>query len=710
MSDAETKIINFRPPRRFNVGSWRRSAILFVFGFALLLVSVLALNWQHVPGSSPVIAGTSAQETIRAPKRVTYVSQSRTRVLRDQAAAQLSPVIDYDSNILRQLRGRAADQLRSISAIRADGATPYEQRRQQVVRLEPGLSPASVDASLQLSDDEWLAVNAETLLLLDDNLRERIQADELGQKRAALLTRLSPGLTPAQQALVSDLVTLYVRPNVLVNTAETERARRDARDRVQPVQVTVERGDTVVRQGDVITAEEVEKLEALGLGSRAINWQSAAGLTLYAATLIVLLCVYLYGFHADLLERPRSLLLIGLLLGGFLVAMKLIVPGRPWAAYAFPVAGATILISNLLSTRLAVALSVYFGLMAAPIVGYSFEMVCLIMVEGIVGAIAARRIERLNAFFIAGLLVTLANLAIVLSFRLINMDYDLSGTANLVVSAVANGLLTAILTMGTFSLAGPLFGLTTMLQLLELAHPSQPLLRRLLTEAPGTYHHSIIVGNLAERAAEQIGVDSLIVRVGAYYHDVGKLYRPYYFVENQLDEENVHDRLTPEASARALIDHVTKGLELGKQYGLPPAVLRFIPEHHGTRLAGFFYRKAVKEAGTEPVDESRYRYPGPRPRSKETALVMLADTVEASVRAASNRSTKSLEELVERAINERILEGELDESNLTLKDLEIIKRSFVRQLRGVYHPRIEYPEPQELEPAQPFVQNAAEPS
>lgn len=710
MSDAETKIINFRPPRRILAASWRRSGTLVVFGLGLLLVAIVALNWQLVPGNTPVVTGTSAPETVRAPRRVTFISQSRTRVLRDQAAAQVAQVSDYDSNILRQLRGRAADQLRSISAIRADGAAPYEQRRQQIVRLEPGLSPASVDAALQLTDDEWLAVNGETLRILDENVRERIRAEELEPRRSFLLGQVSPNLSPAQQALVSDLVSLYVRPNVLVNTAETDRARREARERVQPVQVTVERGDTVVRQGDVLTAEEVEKLEALGLGSRAINWQSAAGLSLYCATLILLLCVYIYGFHAELLERPRSLLLIGLLMGGFLVAMKLIVPGRPWAAYGFPVAAATVLISNLLSTRLAVVLAAFFGMLAAPILGFSYEMVCLVTVEGIVGAIAARRIERLNAFFLCGLLVTLANLAVVLSFRLINMDYDVSGMVNLLISALANGLLTAILTMGTFSLAGPLFGLTTMLQLLELAHPSQPLLRRLLTEAPGTYHHSIIVGNLAERAAEQIGVDSLLVRVGAYFHDVGKLHRPYYFVENQLDGDNVHDRLTPEASARALIDHVTMGTVLGRQYGLPAGVLRFIPEHHGTRLAGFFYRKAVKEAGSEPVDESRYRYPGPRPRSKETALVMLADTVEASVRAASNRSTRSLEELVERAINERILEGELDESNLTLKDLEIIKRSFIRQLRGVYHPRIEYPEPQELEPAQPFVQNAAEPS
>jgi hypothetical protein len=334
-------------------------------------------------------------------------------------------------------------------------------------------------------------------------------------------------------------------------------------------------------------------------------------------------------------------------------------------------------------------------------------MVCLFIVLGITGALAARRIERLNAFFLAGFQVALAGLAITLAFRLINLDYDWRGTANLGVWAVANGLLSAILTMGTFSLVGPLFGLTTMLQLLELAHPSQPLLRRLLTEAPGTYHHSIIVGNLAERAAEQIGVDSLLVRVGAYYHDVGKLHRPYYFAENQFEGDNIHDRLRPEASAAALIDHVVYGLELGRQYGLPRSVKDFIAQHHGTGLASFFYRQAVKQAGAETVDESKFRYPGPRPQSKATALVMLADVVEASVRAASNRSTQSLELLVERAVNERVLEGQLDECDLTLKDLEIIKRSFTRQLQGVYHPRIDYPKPDELEPVATHV---AEPS
>ncbi|MGH2369151.1 MAG: HD family phosphohydrolase, partial [Chloroflexota bacterium] len=684
--------------------------LLLAFAAGVLASSVLVLNWQLIPGRAPLSAGDSAPETLKAHRRVTFTSQIRTRAARDQAAAQVANVYDYDSNLLRQLRGRAADLLRSISAIRADTSTPIEQRRQQIVRLEPGLSPASVDAALDLTDAEWLAVNAEALRILDENVRERIRAEDLADRRATALAQISPSLSPPQQAIVADVVTLYTRPNMLVNPGETEQDRREARERVQPVLVTVERGDTIVRQGDVITAEDLEKIEALGLGNRAIEWQSAAGVGLYAAVLVALLGVYIYTFHIELLDRPRSLLLIGLLLVGMLVAMKLVIPGRPWAAYAFPVAVATMLVSNLLSTPLAVVLAGFLGLISAPLFGYSFEMVALVIVEGVVGALAARRIERLNAFFLAGFQVTLANLAVVLSFRLVNQDYDLPGMANLGVSAIANGMLTSVLTMGTFSVVGTLFGLTTMLQLLELAHPSQPLLRRLLTEAPGTYHHSILVGNLAERAAEQIGVDSLLVRVGAYYHDIGKLPRPYYFAENQFDGDNIHDRLPPEVSAQALIDHVVSGVEMAKQYGLPQAVKRFIAEHHGTRLASFFYRKAVKTGEADTIDESKFRYPGPRPQSKETALVMLADTVEASVRAASNRSTKSLEELVERAVNERVLEGELDDCNLTLKELEIVKRSFTRQLQGIYHPRIEYPEPHELEPAQPFVQNVAEPS
>jgi putative nucleotidyltransferase with HDIG domain len=711
---AETKIINFRPPRRLVAASWQPAAMLALFSVAVFLSSVVALNWELVPGRQPLKAGDAAPDTIKAPRRATYVSQSRTRAARDTAAAQVPNAYDYDSNLLRQLRGRAADTLRSLSAVRADTTVADDLRRQQIVRLEPGLSSASVNAVLEMSEAEWLAVNAEALRILDANVRERITAEELGQRRAAAIAQIVGGLTAAQQAVVADVVSLYTRPNVLVNPAETDRARQQTRERVPPVQVTVERGDVVVRQGDVITAEDLEKLEALGLGTRAFSLQNAAGVMVFCALVVALLAVYVYTFHLhDLVVRPRSLLLVGLLMVGSLLVMKLVVPGRPWVAYAFPSAIASMLISNLLSTRLALIIGLFIALLSAPVFGYSFEMACLVVLQCFVGALATRRIERLNAFFLAGFQVALANVAVVLTFRLINQDYDWVAMANLGLAGLVNGLLAAILTMGTFSVVGSLFGLTTMLQLLELAHPSQPLLRRLLTEAPGTYHHSIIVGNLAERAAEQIGIDSLLVRVGAYYHDIGKLHPPFYYAENQFDGDNIHDRLRPEASAAALIDHVTYGQELARQYGLPPAVKAFVSEHHGTRLASFFYRKAVKlatGAGSDHVDEASFRYPGPRPLTKGTALVMLADTVEASVRAASNRTTQSLEQLVEKAVNERLLEGELDECDLTLKDLETIKRSFTKQLQGVYHPRIEYPEPAELEAAPVQLLGAAEPS
>ena len=709
-NEGETKIINFRPPRRLVSASWRRMALLVLFSLGVFLASVVALNWQLIPGRPPLTAGDTATESVRAARRATYVSQSRTRAARDAAAAQVTNAYDFDSNLLRQLRGRAADLLRSVSAIRSDAFLSDEARRQQIVRLEPGLSPGSVIAALELSDAGWLTVNAESLRILDEQVRDRVRAEDLAEKRSQAIAQINPGLSPAQQSLVADVVSLYTRPNVLVNPAETERARKEARDKVTQVQVTVERGDVVLRQGDVITAEDVEKLEALGLGTRAFDLQTAAGVVVFASLVVVLLGVYIHTFHLDLLTRPRSLLLVGLLLAGMLVTLKLVVPGRPWLAYAFPVAITSMLISNLISTRLAVVIGVFLALLSSPVFAYSFEMACLVLIQSFVGALAARRIERLNAFFLAGFQVALANLAVVLTFRLINQDYDWVGMANLGLASMVNGLLAAILTMGTFSIVGSLFGLTTMLQLLELAHPSQPLLRRLLTEAPGTYHHSIIVGNLAERAAEQIGIDSLLVRVGAYYHDVGKLHRPYYFAENQFDGDNIHDRLRPEASAVALVDHVTHGLELARQFGLPPSVQGFISQHHGTRLASFFYRKAVKLAGTDSVDEATFRYPGPRPQTKGTALVMLADTVEASVRAASNRSTQSLEQLVERAVNERLLEGELDDCDLTLRDLETIKRSFTKQLQGIYHPRIEYPEPGELEGGQVMQLTAAEPS
>jgi putative nucleotidyltransferase with HDIG domain len=257
-----------------------------------------------------------------------------------------------------------------------------------------------------------------------------------------------------------------------------------------------------------------------------------------------------------------------------------------------------------------------------------------------------------------------------------------------------NGILSSLLAVGSFTLVGRLFGILTTVQLMELANPTQPLLRRLLTETPGTYHHSMMVANLAERAAEAVGADVLLVRVGAYYHDIGKLERPWAFIENQAQQgiENIHDSLPPIESARLIGSHVPDGIKLAEKYGLPARVRDVIPQHHGSRPISFFYQQAAEQT-SEPVDPKPFTYQGPRPQSREAAIVMLADSTEAATRASRDHSREAIEALVDRIVRQRLQEGQLDDSDLTLRDLTRIKESFVTLLTGIYHPRIPYPAP-----------------
>ena len=265
----------------------------------------------------------------------------------------------------------------------------------------------------------------------------------------------------------------------------------------------------------------------------------------------------------------------------------------------------------------------------------------------------------------------------------------------MLMAAGLGGFGCAVITVGATVVLGVIFGVTTRIQLMELAQLSHPLLRELQEKAPGTFHHSVIVGNLAERAADLVGADSLLVRVGCYFHDIGKIAKPEYYIENQIDTSNPHDKLQPSASARLVSEHVRVGLQLTGRYRLPSRVRAFIPEHHGTRLVTYFYRKASAHDPT--TDPEKFRYPGPKPQSKETAIVMLADSTEAVVRSSRDRSHERIGELVDGVIAERVTEGQFDECDLTMRDLRIIGESFKITLRGIYHPRIEYPSPTKAE-------------
>jgi hypothetical protein len=418
----------------------------------------------------------------------------------------------------------------------------------------------------------------------------------------------------------------------------------------------------------------------------------------------MLLLGWIWRFRREFWHRTNVLLLLALLVVIATFAVKL-TAGRAAMPFALPVAGIGILVTVLLDAEIAVVVTAVAAIITGAVNGPSLELGSYVLLGGLAGILAIRRGDRLATFIQAGAAVFVAQALVVTAFSLLG-ERDPTGVAQLIAAAALSAGIAAVATIGSFAVLGSVFGLLTVFQLLELANPSQPLLRRLLVETPGTYHHSLMVGNLAERAAEVIGADPLITRVAAYYHDIGKLANPAAFIENQAGGENVHDQLTPEESAQILKQHVADGIDLAYRSRLPKPLIAFIPQHHGTAIMSYFYAKARElaadpfggletaegERAADGVDARRYRHAGPKPQSREAALIMLADGVEASVRSLASRDEPAIRSMVARIVAERIEDGQFDECDLTLRDLNRIEDAFVAQLLGMYHQRVAYPQ------------------
>ncbi len=418
----------------------------------------------------------------------------------------------------------------------------------------------------------------------------------------------------------------------------------------------------------------------------------------------MLLLTWIWRFRSQIWHRNSALLLICLLLIGASVAMK-VTGERSVLPYVVPTAAVGLLLTVLLDAGAALMVTAIMALLGGAIIG-SVEFAAYVMFGGLAGIIVVRRGEKLSNFLQAAVAIAAVNIVVVTLFTLLG-DRDFNGFAELAAASVASAVGAAVAALGSFVILGNAFGITTSFRMLELANPSQPLLRRLLLETPGTYHHSLMVGNLAERAAEAIGADPLVARVAAYYHDVGKLDNPQAFIENQQPNENIHDDLEPEESVALLKAHVANGIDLAYEYKLPRPLIAFIPQHHGTALMSYFYARAQEQAiadvGALPgtpaaqeaaasVDANRFRHAGPKPQSKEAAILMLADSVEASVRSLGTPDESAIRAMVRRIIRERLEDGQFDECDLTLRDLDLIREAFVAQLLGMYHRRIEYPQ------------------
>ena len=473
--------------------------------------------------------------------------------------------------------------------------------------------------------------------------------------------------------------------------------------------------EVVVSQGEVVTEADVVRIRQAGLLDNELGFADVVAASIVAIVSGALLGLYLYLFQPEQVNSVRRLFLVGLLIVLWVAAAKVFLSltlpdeDRLYLGYILPVAAAPMLIATLLDGGLGLAVAGLLAVLAAFAGFYmpdarsgaaagsldSLQMVVAYLLASVTGVFALRRAERVNHYVMAGVSVGLVTFAILFSFWLLSSHRDGVDLVWMLAASALGGVGSAVIAVGATVILGAMFGVTTRMQLMELAQLSHPLLRELQEKAPGTFHHSVIVGNLAERAADLIGADPLLVRVGCYFHDIGKVAKPEYYIENQIDTSNPHDKLQPGVSARLVSEHVRNGLQLTGRYRLPARVRAFIPEHHGTRLVTYFYRKASAHDPT--TDPEKFRYPGPKPQSKETAIVMLADSVEAVVRSSRDRSHERIGELVDGVIAERVAEGQFDECDLTMRDLRTISESFKATLRGIYHSRIEYPSPTKAE-------------
>ncbi|RLT43717.1 MAG: HDIG domain-containing protein, partial [Chloroflexi bacterium] len=408
----------------------------------------------------------------------------------------------------------------------------------------------------------------------------------------------------------------------------------------------------------------------------------------------VLFALYVRTQLPEYITNTRHLLFVIFLVHLFLLGAKVLVTQRVLLPFLFPGAALGLLIAVALQPQLGLFTSVLFAILLSLVADGRLDVTLFHLAGSMLAILAVGRAERVNAYFWSGVALAAGNTALLLTLHIADPVLDWPGLFQLLGAGLANGLVTASVTLLGLFLLSYVFDITTTLQLVELSRPDHPLLLQLLRAAPGSYQHSLQVSNLAEHAAQQIGANALLVRVGAMFHDIGKSVRPEYFIENQIETVNPHDSLDPYTSARIIIDHVRAGEELARQYRLPQVIRAAITEHHGTITTQFQYQRAVQEGTntgvTVPIED--YCYPGPKPQSRETALLLLADGCEAKSRAELPATAEAIDKLVGSIISARLQQRQLVEAHLTLADLEAVRLSFVQTLKGFFHSRLKYPE------------------
>ncbi len=698
--------------RLHSIRSWLHSVdakctLVVLLGSLVLYAMFVAVS---APERYDVQVGTISRHTITATKDV--VDEITTEERRQAAADAVEPTYHLKEGASEEVLATMAsifDEMRTVQqyglTLRQDDEEETDVRTRTFTDSEleyaRGLMNVFTPSNYQLttllrtSTEDFDTMVSTVTTAVENTLNTTIREGQVSQSIQTILQIVGYKVeTSLFQNIVPSVLRASVKPNMVIEQEATEQSRQKAMDAVEPV--TFLQGQNIVLEGERVTANQVAVIEALGLlDNNTIDWTIYLGtaimLVITIGVLVVLMKLLVpYVLH-DLRRLSVLMMVLCITTGLCAISVRLI------GVYLSPVALGIMLLTALLGARVGVVGTFTLAMLASSLVlgsttAYTTELV-YVMLTSIVSGVAAvfflkGKPQRVRVI-LSGFLVAALNLLTMIAVGLMtstNLDAVMSNS----LMCTASGVVSGIVAVGLQPVIETLFNLATPSKLLELGNPNQPLLRRLLLEAPGTYHHSIIVANLSEAAAEKIGANPLLARTGAYFHDIGKLKRPLYFKENQMGD-NPHDRTDPYVSAAIVTTHTRDGLQLAQKYHLPPEIQQIIVEHHGDTPVMFFYHKALQQADGKPVDIADFRYDGTRPSTKESAIVMLADTIEAAVRSMPDPTPQAIERFIRKLVQGKLDDGQLNNSPLTLKDIDGICEAFATVLNGVFHERIEYP-------------------
>ncbi|UQZ76761.1 hypothetical protein C2I17_20655 [Niallia circulans] len=668
-----------------------------------------------------------ADQTIRSP--ITVEDKESTEKKKEEAKNQVQDVYVVNKEIAQNRVDLISSIFDSVTEVNNDVEKQLEEKRKKAEEEEKNkesIKEPSVDEKLELlkgkltnevtneimdrslkslipySEDQLEIAKDITVTAIHTVMNGKIPSDEVenAKKRVEDILKVNDGLTSDLKSASIDLGRFAIIQNEFYDPTATEEMRQQAVDGVEPIRVL--QGQVLVEEGQLISREIHRQLELVGLLDSDNSIQPFIGLGLII--LAMLAALYFYTLKRTSKEKENNIqfyLMFFLIISVTIVLMKTISAFQQFEyteiGYIFPAAMAVMLIKILMEEKSALLVTIMLAVCGMIMFNegvagtFNVGMGIYIITSGLASILFLnKRNQRTNILY-AGFFISFINIVTILAILYLqNGHYGAKEYGVFLLLAVISGISSAVLTIGFLPFLETGFGVLSTIKLIELSNPNHPLLRKILTETPGTYHHSVMVANLAESACEAIGANGLLARVGCYYHDIGKTKRPHFFIENQMNMGNPHDRIPPQASKNIIIAHATDGAELLRKYKLPKEIVDIAEQHHGTSLLKYFYFKA-KEKGGE-VKESDYRYPGPKAQTREVAIIGIADSVEAAVRSLNAPTTEQIDSLIKNIISDRLQDGQLDECDLTLKELDIVRNTLSETLKGIFHSRIEYPE------------------